>query len=133
LRGSGFEQDLVSGRLLAGRGARGQAEGVSRFYWSEVLVVGDEQVPVEAELGELTPAGRWEWGGSLRGMPVRLAAAMRQGEDARLRIPDGQEHGLRPAGMPRMDSQSCLAVPLLGGSGWSGYAASGVRRLPGRC
>jgi hypothetical protein len=113
LPGSGFEQDLVSGRLLADSAARWQAEGASRFSWFEVLVVGDEQVPVEAELGELTPAGGWEWGGFLRGMPVRLAAARRQGEDARLRMPDGQEHGLRPAGMPRMDSQGCLVVPFL--------------------
>ena len=69
---------------------------------------------VEAELGELTPAGGWEWGGFLCGVPVWLAAAMRQGEDARLRLPDGQERRLHPAGMPRMDSQGRLVVPFLG-------------------
>lgn len=92
----------------------GQANGVSRFSWSAVLVVGDEQVPVEAELGELTPDGSGQWGGFLRGVPVRLATAVHQGQDARLRLPDGQERGLRPAGVPRMDSQGRLVVPFLG-------------------
>ncbi|MET7458116.1 hypothetical protein ABZT03_40995 [Streptomyces sp. NPDC005574] len=87
---------------------------MSLLSWSAVLVVGDEQAPVEAELGELTPAGGWEWGGLLRGVPARFSAAMRQGEGARLRLPDGQERRLHPAEMPKMDSQGLLVVPFVG-------------------
>lgn len=92
----------------------GKADGVSRFSWSAVLVVGDEQVPLQTELAELTPAGDWQWGGFLRGVPVRLAAAIRQGQDTRLRLPDGQERSLHRAGASRMDSQGCLEVSFLG-------------------
>lgn len=45
-----------------------------------VLLVGQEQAPVEADLGVFIPGGGPQWGGLLRGVPVRLAAAMRRGE-----------------------------------------------------
>ncbi|MFG2707409.1 hypothetical protein [Streptomyces sp. NPDC048386] len=81
---------------------------------SAVLVVGNEQVPVEADLGELTPADHPQWGGLLRGVPERLAAAMQRGEDARLRWPDGQERSVRLAGVLQTDDPGRLLVAVLG-------------------
>jgi hypothetical protein len=48
---------------------------------SIVLLVGNAQIPVEAELGELTPVEMPQWGGLLRDEPKRLAAAMRSGQE----------------------------------------------------
>jgi hypothetical protein len=53
-----------------------------------------------------------EWGGVLRGVPVRLAAAMQRGDDASLRLPDGQERLIRSTGPSRIDDQARLLVPL---------------------
>ncbi|WP_158694447.1 hypothetical protein [Streptomyces canus] len=39
---------------------------MSSFTLSAVLLVGSEQITVEAELGELTPAESPQWGGLLR-------------------------------------------------------------------
>lgn len=87
---------------------------MSPFSWSAVLQVGNDCVPVEAELGELAPAEGPQWGGLLRGVPERLAAAMRRGEKARLCWPDGQERSLRLVGAPRRDDQGNLIVAFLG-------------------
>ncbi|MGW3135011.1 hypothetical protein [Streptomyces sp. NPDC001139] len=84
------------------------------FSWTAVLVVGREHVAVEAEFGELTPAdGPW-WGGVLRGVPVRLAAALRQGAPTLVCLPGGYEHSVHPAGSPVMNRQGRLVVPFLG-------------------
>ncbi|MFD8740660.1 hypothetical protein ACFV06_37885 [Streptomyces sp. NPDC059618] len=87
---------------------------MTAFSWSAVLVVGTEQAVVEVELGELTPAKSPEWGGLLRGVPVRLAAEMRQGVPSRLRLTDGQERSVRPVGVPWMSDQGFLIVAFLG-------------------
>ncbi|WP_160159918.1 hypothetical protein [Streptomyces sp. SLBN-31] len=47
-------------------------------------------------------------------MPRWLAAAMCQGENARLRLPGGQERTVYPAGMPRTDAHERMLVPFLG-------------------
>ncbi|MFJ9729220.1 hypothetical protein ACIRP3_41405 [Streptomyces sp. NPDC101209] len=84
------------------------------FSWTAVLVVGRDHVVVEADLGELMPAGGPWWGGFMRGVPVRLAAALRQGVYALLCMPDGSEHIVHAAGVPVMDRQGRLMVPFLG-------------------
>ena len=83
-------------------------------YTSAELLTGNERAPVEAELGELTPAEKPHGGGLLHGVPERLAAAMGQGENAWLRWADGQERSVRPAGTPRRDDQGNLIVAVLG-------------------
>ncbi|MFJ9729575.1 hypothetical protein ACIRP3_43335 [Streptomyces sp. NPDC101209] len=76
--------------------------------------MGRDQVVVEAELGELMPAdGPW-WGGFLRGVPVRLAAVLRQGVHAQLCLAEGCEHLVGPAGVPVLDRLGRLVVPFLG-------------------
>ncbi|MQY39798.1 hypothetical protein SRB17_78260 [Streptomyces sp. RB17] len=74
----------------------------------------DEQVCIEAELGELTPAEVPQWGGLLRGVPEQTVAAMRRGDEARLSWPDGQERSVRLAGVLQMDDQGRLLVAILG-------------------
>ncbi|MFJ9908926.1 hypothetical protein ACIRVK_39855 [Streptomyces sp. NPDC101152] len=87
---------------------------MSSFASSAVLLVGNEQVPVEAELGELTPPKGSQWAGLLHGVPQRLAAAMQRGAEARLCWPDGQERSVRLAGVPHTDAQGHLLVAILG-------------------
>lgn len=82
------------------------------FSQTAVLIVGSELVEVEVELGSLTPGT--QWGGFFRGVPIRLAAALRQDHKALLLLPDGQEKRVRPAGIPQMDRQGRLVVPFLG-------------------
>ena len=102
---------MFSGWLLAHGPVPGQADDVSPFSLSVVLLVGNAQIPVEAELGELTPAEVPQWGGLLRGEPERLAAAMRSGQDARLCWPDGQ---VRLGEERLVDDQGRLIVTYLG-------------------
>ncbi|MEU4085044.1 hypothetical protein [Streptomyces aureus] len=87
---------------------------MSSFSRSAVLVVGTEQIVVQVELGELTPAKSSEWGGLLRGVPMRLAAEMRQGVPSLLRLADGTEHSVRAVGVPWMSDQGRLIVVFLG-------------------
>ncbi|MFJ9729583.1 hypothetical protein ACIRP3_43380 [Streptomyces sp. NPDC101209] len=83
-------------------------------FCSALLIVGEVQMPVEVELAELASAGDLEWGGLLRDVPEGIAAAICRGEDARLHLPDGQEHQVHPAGTPRKDTEKRLLVPFLG-------------------
>lgn len=53
---------------------------MSPFSLSVVLLVGSEHITVDAELGELVPPEAPQWGCLLRGVPERLAAAMRPGQ-----------------------------------------------------
>ncbi|MEU0119041.1 hypothetical protein ABZ137_36540 [Streptomyces bobili] len=76
--------------------------------------MGNEQIPLYAELGELTPAEVPQWGGLLRGVPEGLAAAMQPGQEARLRWPDGQERRVRLGGESLVDDQGRLIVAFLG-------------------
>lgn len=105
---------MFSGRLIARGPVPEQVEDVSPFSLSVVLLVGNTQLPVEAELGELTPAEVPQGGGLLRGVPERLAAAMRSGQDARLCWPDGQERRVRLGGERLADDQGRLIVAFLG-------------------
>lgn len=104
----------VAGWFLAAGTVAGQAGDVSPFSLSLVLLVGSERIPVDAELGEPTPAGVPQWGGLLRGVPERLAAVMEPGRQARLCWPDGQERSVRLGGQPQMDAQGRLIVAFLG-------------------
>jgi hypothetical protein len=86
---------------------------MSGFAWVDrwtVLLVGEEQVAVQAELGGFTPARDPEWGGVLRGVPPRLAAAMRQLDDVRLRFPSEEVRRVHLAGNPVPDDQGRLVV-----------------------
>ncbi|MFF4361255.1 hypothetical protein [Streptomyces sp. NPDC001604] len=87
---------------------------MSPFSLSVVLLVENEHLPVDAELGELTPPEVPQWGGLLRAAPKRLAAAMRPGQEARLRWPDGQERSVRLGGQPQTDPEGRLIVAFLG-------------------
>lgn len=92
---------------------QGQTGGVSSVAWVDrwaVLLVGEEQIPVEAELGVFTPAVKLEWGGLLRGAPLRLATAIRQHDDVRLRFPGEEERRIHPMGRPVPDPQGRLVV-----------------------
>ncbi|WP_151485226.1 hypothetical protein [Streptomyces albicerus] len=77
------------------------------------LIVSGEHVEVAAALGLFSPA-IGEWGGVMRGVPVRLAAALQRGEDASLRLPDGQERPIHSTGPSRIDDQGRLLVPFTG-------------------
>ncbi|WP_123970159.1 hypothetical protein [Streptomyces sp. TLI_185] len=79
-----------------------------------MLLVAGEQVTVDVDLGAVSPAGPAEWGGVLRGVPVRLAAAIRVSSAVRLRFPDGQERQIHPAGQARLDDRGRLLVPFAG-------------------
>ncbi|MEV5795714.1 hypothetical protein [Streptomyces sp. NPDC052192] len=72
------------------------------------------QAAVEADLGVVVPAGEQAWGGLLRCVPMRLAAAMQQSGEALLQLPGGQERRIRPAGKPRLDRQARLVVAFVG-------------------
>ncbi|WP_326844586.1 hypothetical protein OHB33_41310 (plasmid) [Streptomyces sp. NBC_01558] len=79
-----------------------------------MLLVGQDQATVEADLGVFVPTGKQAWGGLLRCVPMRLAAAMQQSGEALLRMPGGQERRIRPAGKPRLDRQGRLVVAFIG-------------------
>ncbi|MET9813691.1 hypothetical protein [Streptomyces sp. NPDC006355] len=92
---------------------------MSSFTWVDrrtVLLAGEEQVAVEAQLGVFTPAGEPEWGGLLRGVPPWLSAVMRQLDDVSLRIPGEEERRIQPAGTPVLDPQGRLVVFFRGES-----------------
>jgi hypothetical protein len=80
---------------------------------SVLLLVGGEQVEVTAVLGVFSPVDT-EWGGVLLGVPVGQADAMQRGDEAWLRLPDGQERPIRSAGPSRVDDQGRLLVPFTG-------------------
>ncbi|MFJ8802800.1 hypothetical protein [Streptomyces sp. NPDC102487] len=79
-----------------------------------MLLVGQEQAAIEADLGVFMPAGERAWGGLLRCVPIRLAAAMQHSGETLLRLPDGQERKIHPAGSPRPDRQGRLVVAFIG-------------------
>ncbi|MFF3313521.1 hypothetical protein [Streptomyces sp. NPDC002952] len=61
-----------------------------------MLVVGDQQLVVQADLGVLRPDPEASWGGILRNVPTRLLIDLHVYDDIRLRLPDGQERFIRP-------------------------------------
>ncbi|KUN17763.1 hypothetical protein AQJ23_40705 [Streptomyces antibioticus] len=87
---------------------------MSPFSVSVVLLVDDDYIPIEAEFGELMPAEVPQWGGLLRGVPLRLAGALRPGRQTWLIWLDGREHGVRLGGQPQMDGEGRLIVAFLG-------------------
>lgn len=72
------------------------------------LLLGDQQIAVEVDLGVFLP-DTGLWGGVLRHVPAGLAGAMRDAE-ARLRLPTGQERRIRPLAIP--DDET--SVPFIG-------------------
>jgi hypothetical protein len=81
-----------------------------------LLRVGAEEVDVEAWLGVFTE-GQWpQWGGILRDVPVRLAAAVHHGDDVRIRLPGGQErriHAVVPS-VENLEDQERIEVLFFG-------------------
>ncbi|MFE6365605.1 hypothetical protein ACFVP3_37190 [Streptomyces sp. NPDC057806] len=62
------------------------------------LLVGDQRIAVEADLGLFLP-DRGAWGGFLRQVPGWMADTVQE-TGARLRMPTGQERRTRPLAIP---------------------------------
>ncbi len=92
---------------------RGRLEVWSALPEPVLLLMGGEQVEIEADLGVFSPGGD-SWGGFLRGVPVRLAAAVQRGDDAPIHLRDGQKRLIHPLGPSRLDDQGRLLVPFVG-------------------
>lgn len=80
-----------------------------RRFDDTVLLLGDQQIAVEVDVGLFLPDGGL-WGGVLRHVPERLANAVRDADDVRLRLPTGQERRIRP--LVTTNVETC--VPFVG-------------------
>ncbi|MGI5380875.1 hypothetical protein ACQEV2_43560 [Streptomyces sp. CA-251387] len=79
-----------------------------------LLVVGDEEIEVEAWLGVFTEGGWPQWGGILRDVPARLTAAVHHGDDVRIHLlPGGHERRIH-AVVPIVEDQGLVEVLFLG-------------------
>ncbi|WP_406490509.1 hypothetical protein OHB06_00645 [Streptomyces sp. NBC_01604] len=80
-----------------------------------LLLVGDEEIEVEAWLGVFPEPDRPQWGGVLRDVPGRLVRSAQRGKDARISLlPGGQEHPIHFAATPGTEDQECVEVLFLG-------------------
>ncbi|OUD03108.1 hypothetical protein [Streptomyces swartbergensis] len=87
-------------------------DGPFRFI-DATLIVGDQQIPVEADLGVFLP-GTGMWGGILHHVPARLAAGMRNAGQVRLCLPTGQERRIRPLEIADPRSETYVSMPFVG-------------------
>ncbi|MDH6522134.1 hypothetical protein [Streptomyces sp. SAI-090] len=75
-----------------------------------LLLFGDQQVQVEADVGLFLP-DTGLWGGFLRDVPAWLPGTMSTAEEVRLRMSTGQERRIRPLAV----SSDETSVPFNGG------------------
>lgn len=71
-----------------------------------VLIVGEQQVAVEVDLGVFLSGPPHRWGGILRSVPRSLAIKMRAAETVRLRLSDGQERVIQPLNAAHLSQEA---------------------------
>ncbi|MFI8834998.1 hypothetical protein ACIGPN_28900 [Streptomyces afghaniensis] len=80
-----------------------------------LLLVGEEEIQLDAWLGLFAGGARAGWGGVLHAVPVPLAAAMQHGQDVRICIlPDGQERRIHAAKAPGTEGQEYVDMLFIG-------------------
>ncbi|MEV0323035.1 hypothetical protein ACIBKX_32790 [Streptomyces sp. NPDC050658] len=79
-----------------------------------LLLVGEEQVAVEAHLGDFHPSRLREWGGVLHRVPSRLVLDLDMQDGIRLRLPNGQERSIHPLGIVRDTDEEFVSVYFSG-------------------
>lgn len=87
-------------------------DGPLRFI-DATLIVGDQQIRVEADVGVFLP-DTGMWGGILHHVPARVAAGMRNAEQARLCLPTGQERRIRPLEIADPRGETYVSRPFVG-------------------
>ncbi|GAB2768799.1 hypothetical protein [Streptomyces bullii] len=74
-----------------------------------LLLVDDQQIAVGADFGVFLP-DKGLWGGVLRHVPEWVAAAVKNADEVRLRLPSGHERRIRPLAAPGDET----SVPFMG-------------------
>ncbi|MER7900967.1 hypothetical protein ABTX62_34115 [Streptomyces sp. NPDC096046] len=77
------------------------------------LIVGDQQIAVEADVGVFLP-DTGMWGGILRRVPAWLATSLRGAEEVRLRLPTGQVRRIRPLEATHPTGETLVSLAFVG-------------------
>ncbi|MFF8732068.1 hypothetical protein ACF073_37205 [Streptomyces sp. NPDC015171] len=78
------------------------------------LIVGDQQVAVEVDLGLLLPGDQMKWGGILRRLSLSLIDQLRGADAVCLRLPDCKERVIHPFEAIPCADDALLSVSFIG-------------------